>query len=60
LLHVGSLAATPATRRADQPHTPGTTDGAAQAMAPLNANIAELRRLGGLPPAPEESSPHGH
>ena len=57
LLHVGSLAAT---RRADQPHTPGTTDGAAQAMATLNANIAELRRLGGLPPAPEESGPHGH
>ena len=57
LLHVGSLAATPAA--ADQPHTPGTADGAAQAMATLNANIAELRRLGGLPPAPEESGPHG-
>lgn len=60
LLHVGSLAATPATRPADQPHTPGTTDGAAQALATLNANIPELRRLGGLPPAPEGSSPHGH
>ena len=41
-------------------HTLTTADGAAQAMATLNANIAELRRLGGLPPAPEESGPHGH
>ncbi|WP_232550044.1 hypothetical protein [Propioniciclava soli] len=65
LLLAGSLAAAepeqPTTRRPDLPHTPGSAEGAAAAMDTINANLDELRRISGLPPAPTpEAGSHPH